>query len=249
MGEAASMAALVRLGARRFPPTLWSVVLAAGGTSPRSHEALATLFQTYWYPIYAFLRCLGHTSHDAEDLTQGFLVRLCQKDRLSSVSPEKGRFRSFLLVSLKNFLADEEAKARARKRGGGESLVSLDAASAEERYALEPTDVMDPEKIFERRWALTLLERTLRRLEAEQNMPERRERFEVLRGYLLGDPPGETYAAVGRRLGLSEGGVKSAVSRMRQRYRELFREEIASTVAGEEEIEAETRHLFAVLNR
>jgi RNA polymerase sigma factor (sigma-70 family) len=249
MSEEVSMATSGRMGALRFPQTLWSVVLAAAGSSPRSQEALSTLCQTYWYPIYAFLRRQGHASHDAEDLTQGFLVRLCQKDRLRTVGREKGRFRSFLLVSLKNFLADEATKARAQKRGGGQPLVSLDTASAEERYALEPPDVMDPEKIFERRWALTLLERTLQRLQAEQGAPERRERFEILRGYLLRDPSGETYAAVGRRLGVSEGAMKAAVSRMRQRYRELFQEEIASTVGSEEEVEAEMRHVFTVLNR
>lgn len=240
----------VRPGAAQFPPTLWSVVLAAGnGSSPRSQEALETLCQIYWYPIYAFLRRQGKSPHDAEDLTQGFFARLCQKDRLGTVGREKGKFRSFLLVSLKNFLADEADKTRAQKRGGGQTIVSLDAASAEERFALEPPNQMDPEKMFERRWALTLLERTLERLRAEFDSPDQRERFDLLRDYLLGEPPAETYATVGRRLGLGEGGVKSAISRLRQRYRELFREEIASTVAEEGDIEAETRHVFAVLNR
>lgn len=236
--------------AARFPPTLWSIVLAAGETSsPRSREALASLCQTYWYPIYAFLRRGGHPAPDAEDLAQGFFAHLCKNERLSNVGPGKGRFRSFLLASLKNFVVDQSQKSRAQKRGGGRALVSLDAVDAEDRFALEPPDVMDPEKLFERRWALTLLERTLARLQAELQSPDKRERFEVLRDYLLGDPPAETYAEIGRRLGLGEGGVKSAVSRMRQRYRELFREEIAGTVANEEEIEAEIRHVFAVLSR
>lgn len=236
--------------AAQFPPTLWSVVLAAGETSsPRSQEALATLCRTYWYPLYAFLRRQGNSPTDAEDLTQGFLIHLCQSNRLGSVGREKGKFRSFLLASLKNFLTDEARKASAQKRGGGQPMIALDSVSAEERYALEPPDVLDPEKMFERRWALTLLERTLARLEAEFESPDKRERFELLRDYLLGDPPPETYAEVGRRLGLGEGGVKSLVSRMRQRYRELFREEIAGTVAGDAEIDEETRHVFAILNR
>jgi RNA polymerase sigma factor (sigma-70 family) len=237
-------------GAGKFPPTLWSVVLAAGkDSSPRSQEAMASLCQIYWYPIYAFLRRQGKSPHDAEDVTQGFFARLCRNDRLASVGREKGKFRSFLLVSLKHFLADEADKTRAQKRGGGQTNISLDAVSAEERFALEPPDLMDPERLFERRWALTVLERTLARLNAEFQSPDRRERFELLRGYLLGDAPPETYAAVGRRLGMREGGVKSAVARMRQRYRELFRDEIAGTVADGVEMEAEIRHVFAVLNR
>jgi RNA polymerase sigma factor (sigma-70 family) len=236
--------------AGKFPPTLWSVILAAGeSSSARCQEALATLCQTYWYPIYAFLRRHGQSPHDAEDLTQSFFAHLCQNDRLRTVGREKGRFRSFLLVSLKHFLSDQAGRARAQKRGGGQTIISLDGTPAEERFALEPSDLMDPEKVFERRWAVTLLERTLLRLKAEYDSPANRERFEFLRDYLLGDPPAETYAAVGRRMGLGEGGVKSAVSRMRQRYRELFREEIAGTVANEEEIEAEMRHVFAVLSR
>ena len=224
-------------------------MLSAGADSPHSQEALETLCQIYWYPIYAYLRRGGKSPADAEDLTQGFLFHLCQNNRLGTVGQEKGKFRSFLLVSLKHFLMDEAQKARAQKRGGGQTIVSLDAATAEERYALEPPDVLDPEKVFERRWALTMLERTLARLKAECESQEKRERFELLRDYLLGDPSAETYAEVGQRLGLGEGGVKSAVSRMRQRYRELFREEIANTVANEGEIEQETRHLFAILIR
>jgi RNA polymerase sigma factor (sigma-70 family) len=232
----------------QFPPTLWSVVLAAGQeSSTRAEEALAALCRTYWYPLYAFVRRQGRNAHDAEDLTQGFFLHLFQNRGLEKVRRERGRFRSFLLTSLKNFLADEWEKASARKRGGGIPAISLDAEDAEQRYRAESMEQPDPEKLFERRWAIALLDRVLARLEAEQVSAGKQERFEQLSMFLSGDPQDVTYAAVAARLGMTEGAVKVAVLRLRQRYRELFRAEIANTVAGANEVDDEMRHLLVVL--
>jgi RNA polymerase sigma factor (sigma-70 family) len=237
-------------GPAQFPPTLWSLVLRAGAApSDQSERALAMLCNTYWYPIYAWIRRQGRAPQDAEDLTQSFFVHLIEGHKLGKVRPDRGRFRSFLRGSLRNFLADEWSKSQAKKRGGGFPLVSLDAAQAESRYHLEPADPLDPEKIFERRWALTLLDRVLTRLEAEWGDRQRKERFEQLRAYLLGDPDAESYDAVARRLGLTVSAVKVAVLRMRQRYRELFEEVVAETVADPGEVQEEMRHLLTVLGR
>lgn len=223
-------------------------MLAAGDSrSTLAAGALEELCRTYWYPLYAFLRRQGNSPENAQDLVQGFLAHLLRNERLAQVAPEKGRFRSFLLASLKNVARDQADKANALKRGGGEETVSFDAATAEERFALEPSDLNDPARVFERRWAMTLLERTLTRLEQENTAGPRRAKFEGLRSFLLGDPTDQTYAEIGRQLGLSEGAVKVAVLRLRQRYRELFRDEIANTVASEAEIEDELRHVFTVL--
>jgi RNA polymerase sigma-70 factor (ECF subfamily) len=231
-----------------FPPTLWSVVLLAGqSSSEQSREALATLCRAYWFPLYAYLRRQGKSPHDAEDLTQAFLLHLLEKDTLSRAHRERGKFRSFLLASLQYFVANERDKQLAQKRGGGATLVSLDHQNAEERYQAEPADELDPAKLFERRWAMTLLDRTLARLESEFAGPERKERFAELQVFLLGEPNTISYAGVGKRLGIKEGAVKVAVLRLRQRFRELLRAEIASTVAAEKEVEEEMRHLFATL--
>jgi RNA polymerase sigma factor (sigma-70 family) len=236
-------------GAAQFPPTLWSVVLeAAGMPSDRSEKALATLCGAYWYPLYAYLRRRGCSPHDAQDLTQSFLVHLFNGHKLGNLRPEKGRFRSFLRVALPNFLADERSKAHALKRGGGTIFISLEGAAAEGRYGLEPAVPLDPEKIFERRWAMTLLESVLGRLERECQENQRSDRFQELRVYLLGDPALDSYARVAERLGMSEGAVKVAVLRLRQRYRELFREAVAETVGNEAEIEDEIRHIFSILS-
>ena len=248
MPPAAENPASVPAGAGQFPPTLWSVVLLAGqASSGPSQEALATLCRAYWFPLYAYLRRQGKAPHDAQDLTQSFLLHLLEKNALSRVQREKGKFRSFLLASLQYFLADERDKERAQKRGGGVTFISLDNQETEDRYRAEPADNMDPAKVFERRWATTLLERTLARLEAEFAGAGRKERFEQLQVFLLGEPTTVTYAEAGKRLGIREGAVKVAVLRLRQRYRELLRAEIASTVAKEEEVDEEMRHLFAAL--
>jgi len=242
------MPSSIQAGAAQFPVTLWSVVLAAGGPpSPKADQALSTLCQAYWYPLYVFVRRRGFSPHDAEDLTQGFFVHLMQSQRLGQVSPERGKFRSFLLASLQNYLVDQHRMDSAGKRGGGAQVISLDADKAEERYQCEPMDNQDPEKLFERRWALTLLDRVLDRLEQEFAGSGRQKRFEELKPYLLGEPDAAGYAEVARRLGTTEGAVKVAVLRMRGRYRELFAEEIAHTVRSEAEREEETRHVLALL--
>ena len=234
--------------AAKFPPTLWSIVLKAGGEcSAQSQEALAKLCDAYWYPLYAFVRRQGKSLHDAEDLTQGFFLHLFEKNGLDKVRPEKGRFRSFLLASLKHFLADEWEKSTAQKRGGGVSVVSFEVANAEERYRSEPVEQSDPEKLYERRWAITLLDRVLVRLEGEFAAAGRKDRFDQLHIFLSGDRENVTYGEAASRLGMTEGAVKIAVLRLRQRYRELLLTEVANTVASEKEVKEEMRHLFAVL--
>ena len=234
--------------AAQFPQTLWSMVLEAGqGPSSRSRDALATLCRAYWFPLYAFLRRQGKSPHDAQDLTQAFLLHVVEKHTLTRAQPDKGRFRSFLLASLQYFIADERDKQNAKKRGGGAIFISLDNQDAEQRYVAEPAHNLDPAKLFERRWATTLIERTLARLESEFVEPSRKARFEQLQNFLLGDPKTLSYAQVGQRLGIREGAVKVAVLRLRQRFRELLRLEIASTVSTEEEIDEEMQHLFATL--
>src|SRR5436190_8334264 len=209
-------------GNAKFPPTLWSVVLLAGqSSSEKSREALATLCRAYWFPLYAYLRRQGKSPHDAQDLTQAFLLHVVEKHTLSRVRPEKGKFRSFLLASLQYFLADERDKQQAQKRGGGATFIPLDTDQAEERYSAEPADKLDPAKLFDRRWALTLLERALNRLEAEFAGPGRKDRFEQLQVFMLGEPTTTTYAEAGKRLGIREGAVKVAVMRLRQRFREV----------------------------
>jgi RNA polymerase sigma factor (sigma-70 family) len=210
---------------------------------------LARLCARYWYPLYAYLRRQGKSPHDAQDLTQGFLLHLLKNQGLERVQREKGRFRSFLLAALKNFLADEWEKSQAQKRGGGVAAVSLDTDDAEERYQSDLAGPMEPDKLFERRWALTLLERVLGQLEAEFAAAGKKERFESLQVFLSGEPAGISYAEAGRQIGMSEGAVKVAVLRMRQRYRELLRGEIAQTVATEGEVEEELRYLLEVLGR
>ncbi len=234
----------------QFTATHWSVVLAAAHhESPQAAEALETLCRTYWYPLYAYIRRQGYDVADAQDLTQSFFAHILSRRFLQRASRDKGKFRSFILGSLKFFLADELAKLQAMKRGGGQSLVFLDAKSAEERYRLEPVEPMDPEKLFQRRWAMTLLDRVLERLEAEFAQAGKRRTLEHLREFLLGERGSATYQQVAATLGMAEGAVKMAVHRMRQRYRELFREEIAQTVANPTEIEEETQHVFAALSR
>lgn len=225
------------------------MVLRATGepSAAGAREALATLCRAYWQPLYGFVRRQGHSPHDAQDLTQAFFAHLLDPQRLGQVRREKGRFRSFLLASLRNFLADERDKANALKRGGGLTILSIDAHTAEERFHLEPPDTRDPEKLFERRWAMTVLDRVLERLEAEHAAAGRQERFAALQPLLLGDDDALDYATIGHQLGMSVGAVKMAVLRLRQRSRELFRAEISSTVADEEDIEDEFRRLLNVL--
>ena len=233
-----------------FATTHWSVVLAAGqSTDAQASTALEQLCRAYWYPLYAYVRRRGISHEDAQDLTQAFFAHLLRKDFLEGVGPEKGRFRSFLLACLKHFLVDEWQKAGTAKRGGNCPALPLDLEKAEERYQLEARIEAKPESLFERRWALDLLEHVLDRLRHEAVDPGRRAVFDQLECCLLGDRPTETYAQLGSRLGLSETAVKVTVHRLRRRYRELLREEVAHTVTRPEELEAEMRYLLEVVSR
>jgi RNA polymerase sigma factor (sigma-70 family) len=236
-------------GAERFGLTHWSVVLAAGsGDSSHARVALEKLCRTYWFPIYAFVRRQGHRPHDAQDLTQEFFARLLEKGSLADVDRSKGRFRSFLLGALKHFLANEWDKARAKKRGGGQVLIPIDIQSAETSGGFEPADNITAETIFERRWALTLLDQVLRRLREEFVRDGKEKLFDELKLTLTEASRSVRYADIAVRLGASEGAVKVAVHRMRQRYRELLRAEIADTVASPAEIDDEIRNLFAAIS-
>lgn len=240
----------VARGAADFAVTHWSVVLAAGQSdldSVRARDALEKLCRAYWFPIYAFVRRQGHGPHDAQDLTQEFFARLLEKNSLANVNRARGRFRSFLLGAVKHFLANEWDKARAQKRGGGTSPLPIDFSSAETSFAVEPADQHTAEKIFDRRWALALLEQVLRRLREDYVIDGREKLFEELKPTLTEASRAVPYAQMAARLGSTEGAVKVAVHRLRRRYRELLRAEIADTVAGPEEVEDEIRNLFAAL--
>jgi RNA polymerase sigma factor (sigma-70 family) len=233
-------------GHGHFATTRWSVVLAAGAeiTSAGAREALTALCETYWYPLYAFLRGRGHSAADAEDLTQAFFTRLLEKRALRHADPARGRFRSFLLTSLTHFTANEYDKGTAQKRGGGTAALSLEFANAEGRFQLEPATDETPEKVFDRRWALTLLDRVLSRLRAEMVAAGKEEQFETLKAYLIGDQPHVSYVQSASVLTMSVGSVRVVVHRLRRRYRALIRDEIAQTVSSPEEIEDELRHLW-----
>jgi RNA polymerase sigma factor (sigma-70 family) len=246
--SAATPASEVGGGQRVFVTTHWSVVLSAREKdSPQSAAALETLCRAYWYPLYAYVRRQGHSPHDAQDLTQGFFARLLQKDYLKAAAREKGRFRTFLMMALKRFLANEWDRLRAQKRGGGQAVMSLDTESAEERYRIEPAEGATADRIFERRWALTLLDQTMARLREEFTAAGKVEEFAHLKECLTADRGEISYAAVAGKLGQSEATARVAVHRLRKRFRELFREEIAQTVSSAEEIEGEVRYLMGVL--
>jgi RNA polymerase sigma-70 factor (ECF subfamily) len=238
---------IARLSA--FATTHWSVVLTAGRSNTlQAQDALEKLCQTYWYPLYAYVRRRGYSPADAEDLTQKFFAWLLERDWLARANQQRGRFRSFLLTSISNFLANEWDKARTQKRGGGQ-ILSLPYDAAETRCAREPVDNVTPEQSFERRWALTLLDQVMDRLSAEYARAGKGELFGELKPCLLGERAAQPYAALATKVGMTEGSIKVAVHRLRQRYRQLLRDEIANTVAAPEEIEEEMRYLFAVLAR
>ena len=231
-----------------FAATHWSIVVSAAQSgSTGAPEALAKLCRTYWYPLYAYVRRRGHGREDAQDLTQEFFARLLEKNWIGVADREKGRFRSFLLTAMNRFLADEWDKARAQKRGGGQVLLSLSFDAAESRLSREPADEVTPEESYQRRWVLTLLEEVLRRLQREYEQEGNGELFAALNPCLIGERTAQPYAELSRKLGLSESAVKSAVHRLRGRYRRFLREEIAQTVAAPGEVEEELRNLFAVL--
>lgn len=233
-----------------FVPTRWSVVLKAARQVDReADEALATLCQAYWYPLYTYVRHQGHSAHDAEDLTQEFFARLLEKRYLDGIQREGGRFRSFLLTALKRFLMNEWDRARAEKRGGKCLMISLDRETAESRYRLEPAHALSPDKLYERQWAQALLERVMATLREEYSVAGKADWFARLSG-TLGRPRGEApYRELAGVLGTTEGAIKMAVQRLRARYRELLRIEVGHTVSRPEEIEEEIRHLFTTFAR
>ncbi|MBE7500744.1 MAG: sigma-70 family RNA polymerase sigma factor [Verrucomicrobiales bacterium] len=234
---------------RPFATTRWTAVLQAGrGEDTAAHAALEELCRSYWPPLYAYVRRLGYSPPDAQDLTQGFFAQLLGRRTLARADPARGRFRSFLLASLKHFLAHEAEKARAQKRGGPAPPVSLDLDTAETRWRDGPAAPGDtPDRAFDRQWALALLERVLSRLRREYTAARRQPLFERLKDTLAGDRSERPYRALGEELGLSEGAVKIAAHRLRHRYRELLRDEVAQTVASPAEVEEELRSLFAAL--
>jgi RNA polymerase sigma-70 factor (ECF subfamily) len=236
-------------GARQFTTTHWSVVLAAGeAESPVAHAALGQLCQVYWYPLYAYIRRKGYDATDAEDLTQQFFERFIEKHFLRSVHREKGRFRSFLLASLEHFLAKEWTRAHRLKRGGGQTILSWDGCAPEERYKLEPFDNWTAERIYERRWALTVLEQAMAALASEYAAAGKQRLFEALGPFVSGDDADVAYPEVAAKLQMSEGAVRVAAHRLRQRYGESVREEIAKIVQRPEDIEEELRQMFAALS-
>ena len=231
-----------------FTQTHWSVVLAAGdNSSPEGFAALDKLCHAYWFPLYAYVRRCGETPEDAKDLTQEFFGRLLEKNWLRAVNPQRGRFRWFLLASLKHFLSNEWDRARTQKRGGGRRPIYLDELSPEERYSLEPTDSLSADKVYDRTWALTLLEKTRARLGDEFTAAGRVERFAMLERFLPGEQSSSTYAEIATRLSVAEGTVKSDVSRLRRRYGELLREELVQTLGSVTDLDDELRHLFEAL--
>ncbi len=236
-------------GGGGFPTTHWSAVLAAGGkSSPAMRSALEELCRSYWAPLYAFARRVGHSPEDARDLTQGFFARLLEKGDIAAADPERGKFRSFLLAAFKHFLAHERDRAAALKRGGGIEFLPLDFNPEESRFAIDPADSRTPDRAFEQRWAAALLEKVLGRLRGEFVASGRGALFDHFKGFLVGELPEGGYSSVTAHLGMTEGAAKMIVTRMRERYRHLLRSEIAQTVATPEEVEEEMRHLRAVLS-
>jgi RNA polymerase sigma factor (sigma-70 family) len=222
-------------------------VLTAGHSSvPGAQAALEKLCRTYWFPLYAFARRQGNSPEDAQDLTQDFFSRLLEKNSLAKADPERGKFRTFLLRSMKNFLVNEWKRAGRLKRGGDLEFLSIDADAAEDRYAAEASDESNPDAEFETRWAVTLIEQVLTALRQEFNEADKARLFEELKGFIWGDQSTASYAEISGHLNLSEGSVKVAVHRLRQRFRELLRAEVAHTVARPEDIDGELRHLISV---
>ncbi len=234
--------------AHSFDSTPWSVVLRARDrTAPEARAALATLCQTYWYPMYAYIRRRTGSADEAEDLTQEFFTQFLDKGFGGDVDRAKGKFRAYLLACCQHFLANERRHGRADKRGGGQTILSLDVEAASRHYLLEPADTLDAEKLFDRRWALTLLERSLDKLGQEYQQDGKQALFDELKSYLVGDADSRSYADVAGRLGMREGAVKKAAQRLRQRYGAVVRGQIRATVDSPDQVEDEIRELFAVL--
>ncbi len=231
-----------------FATTRWSLVLAAGrDDAPEADAALASLCQIYWYPLYAYVRRSGHPVDEARDLTQGFFARLLEKRYLRAADSERGRFRSFLLTAFKRFLAKERHRARAVKRGGGRRMLSLDFEQGESRFRLEPVTDITAETVYERRWALTLLDQVMARLRDDFERAGKREDFDRLKVFLTGEAAAPSYRDVAAATGTTEGAVKVAVHRLRRRFRDAVMAEIAQTVAAPEDVDEELRHLFEAI--
>ena len=235
-------------GPSSFATTHWSLVLSAGKrASPASAAALSTLCQRYWYPLYVYVRRTIRDVDEARDLTQEFFARLLEKNTLAHADPERGRFRSFLLTALKHFLINEWEKGKAQKRGGGKAALALDFETKDSTFSLEPAHAWTPERLYERQWALTLLDQVLAQLRKEYTAAGKGRLFEQLKSSLAGESSTATYADLAGPLGMTEGAVKVAAHRLRKRYRELLREEVAQTVADKDEVEDEMRSLFRSL--
>jgi RNA polymerase sigma factor (sigma-70 family) len=231
-----------------FVTTRWTVVLTAGrNDTPRAQEALSRLCETYWYPLYAYARRRGHSPEDAQDLTQEFFARLLEHNWVGDADRAKGRFRTFLLTAMSRFLANEWNRARAQKRGGGAAPLPLDTAVAESRYCADAGNSMAPDRLYDRQWAMTLLDQALTRLGAEHTQSGKAAEFGFLSRFLTAERGSIPYETVATQLGLSETAARQAVHRLRKRFREVFRDEIAQTVAAPEEVEEEIRHLLSAL--
>ncbi len=229
-----------------FATTRWTVVLSAGRkSSPQAAVALEELCRTYWFPLYAYVRRQGESKEDAEDLTQAFFARFLAKNYLEGLRSERGKFRAFLLAALKHFLANEWDKARRQKRGGGVAPLALDWQDADTRYQLEPADRLSPDKLYDRAWAVTLLERVIARLRAESAAEGKAGLFDPLKPFLMVGQNAIPYAQAATGLGMAEGAVRVAVHRLRRRYRELLRAEIAQTLADPAQVAEELRALFS----
>ncbi len=220
---------------------------ASNRCSATSREALAALCQTYWYPLYVYARRLTSNTHEAHDQTQEFFVRLLEKNMVAAADPARGRFRSFLLTSFKNFLANQWDRAQAKKRGGGQRLLDLDFIAASARYSLEASHELSPQRLYEKQWVLNLLDQVLDRLREECTASGKAEQFDALKEYIAGLPVDKTYHDAAGNLGISEGAAKVAAHRLRKRYREMLREEVARTVAEPTDVDDEIRFLFAAL--
>lgn len=217
-------------------------------SSADSRQALESLCESYWYPLYAYVRKRVRDRSEAEDMTQAFFTELLEKNYIAAATPERGRFRAFLLTAFKHFLSKQWEKAKARKRGGGRAPISLDFESADSRFTIEPPSGLTAEQLFERQWAVALLDQTMEQLRREFLRAGKQQQFDELKGFIIGDHAGATYSDVSRRLNMTSAAAKMAASRMRRRYRELLRDEIAQTVSGPNEIDDEIRNLFAALN-
>lgn len=238
-----------RPSAARFATTHWSVIITAGQASTtRSEDALEHLCRTYWPPVYSYLRRQGHSVHESQDLTQGFFARFLEKNYLQNVQPAKGKFRSYLLGAVKHFVSNERDRAQAKKRGGGQPILSLDFERAEGQYGIEPSDSTTAEKIFDRCWALALLDRVLSRLQEENEARGKAKTFEHLKVFITKGTSTESYQDVAEKLETTTGAVKVAAHRLRHRYREILKEEVSGTVENEAEIDEELRYLLEAVS-